>query len=129
MKRKVIVKEYEAKGGPRKKGTGADGFPMGPTESGAYRVLRWGKHKSQRYPAWSSVRWGTPLKNDAGTLKVFVEGSWRNQSDYSSMTEAEIKSQYFILYKANRLPNAWVFNDFGHLTIYLYRDLDGDGKF
>jgi hypothetical protein len=108
---------------------GADGFEAGPTDAGEYRIAYVGKHKSARYPAWSSVRWGAPLRKERGVLQVQVDGTWQNLSKFTTVTEADVVEQYERLYGVRRLPNAWVFNDFGHLTVYMYKDLDSDGKF
>lgn len=129
---KVRIKDYPAVGGPEIAGTDKQGFEAGPTDAGEYRVAYVGKHESRRYPEWSRVLWGTPLRkqkiDDKDVLQVQVNGTWKKLSELTPVTEAQIVEYYEFLYGTRRVPDAWVFNDFGHLTVYLYVDKNRDGK-
>jgi hypothetical protein len=40
------------------------------------------------------------------------------------LTKAEIEECHHQLYRTRVLPSTWVFNDFGHVTCFLYKDLN-----
>jgi hypothetical protein len=124
MHKKVIVAYYDAMGGPSKPEMGDDGFMKHPTTKGDFVLASCGKHVSTRYPFWSSIPWGTRLKEDKGILKVLIEGKWQPLSKYTTVTKDELKEEYYNLYKKNALPDRWLFNDFGHMTCYYFRDIN-----
>lgn len=119
---KVIVDFFDAVGGPISPKMGADGFEAGPTNSGQYVIARCGRHSSRRYQDWSKIRWGTPLKEEKGKLYVKVAGRWRRLSEYTAVGKNDIVDRHERLYGTRSLPSKWVFNDFGHMTCYYFKD-------
>ncbi len=128
MSRLVLIEQYEAMGGPEVGGRGNDGFEEGPTDSGEYRIAYCKRHVSRRYPFWSSVPWGADLKEEAGEIWVKVRNTWERLSRYSPATKEDIAERHKELYRIRALPSSWVFNDFGHMTCYLYKDRNRNGK-
>jgi hypothetical protein len=124
---KTILEEFDAVGGPAKRRIGSDGFVAGPTDAGEYLVAYCGRHTSRRYPHWSSIPWGTPLKEEKGELMVQLRGTWEKLAKYSPVTRADVVRQHGLLYGTGKVPTTWVFNDFGHVTCYLFRDLNFNG--
>lgn len=129
MPDRVIVMRVEAVGGPAASSEDSQGFEQGPTNAGTYAIAYCGQHSSRRYPAWSSVPWGSQLRKElTGTLSVMVEGRWRPLSDFTTVTETDIIAYNYQLYGDAKLPATWIFNDFGHVTCYYFKDLNDDGK-
>jgi RHS repeat-associated protein len=126
--KKVIVNSLMAAGGPSKSQMGSDGFMMTPTDSGKFRIFGSWAHSSSRYPAWSAVPWGSKLKERRGKLYIKVRGKWSLLSKYSNVTKTEIMDYYDDLYGKRILPDKWVFNDFGHLTFFYYKDRNNNKK-
>jgi hypothetical protein len=118
----VLLSTYDAVGGPEKKVLAPDGFWAGPTDAGEYVVAYCGKHRSRRYPDWSSIPWGTHLKDDGTTVFVLLDGKWQNVEHLTRITRALIIDEYRGLYGTAKVPPSWVFNDFGHLTCYIFKD-------
>lgn len=126
---KVVVDVYEAVGGRSKKEMGGDGYMKGPTDSGQYVVASCGRHASLKtYRYWSRVPWGTPLKEDKGSLRVFLRGKWQSLRIFTPAKKEEILDYHQALYGSRKIPKTWVFNDFGHMTCYFFKDLDKDRK-
>ncbi len=129
MTLKVVVDVYDAAGGPGSPVMGGDGYTMGPTDSGQYVIASCGRHISrQTYRYWSRVPWGTPLKEDKGILKVFLRGRWQPLRIFTPALKGEILDRHQELYGSRIIPKKWVFNDFGHMTCYFFKDLDKDRK-
>ena len=129
---KAFIDSFDARGGPNTTSMGADGFSAGPTNKGKFVIARCGKHSSRRYPDWSRILWGTPLKEEGGILKVKMGNVWRKLSDFTPVTKGQILDYHEELYGSKTMPNKWVFNDFGHITCYYFKDINGnrrkDGK-
>jgi hypothetical protein len=124
----VTVDSYEAVGGPAIPVMGWDGFEAGPTDEGTYVVAYCAKHRSSRYRNYSSIPWGTPLRENNGSLEVFINKRWQSLAIFSDLSKDEILDEYGRLYNRRTLPSTWVFNDFGHLTCYFFKDLNDNGK-
>jgi hypothetical protein len=127
MASKVLVATYEGVGGPQTSALGGDGFEMGPTDAGTYRVAYCGRHSSTRYRGWSTFRWGAAVKEEAGKVFVMHNGKWADIEDYG-LDRQQVTDYSRLLYGVEKVPKKWVFNDFGHMTCYLYRDLNNDGR-
>lgn len=125
---KKIIATYDAVGGPAQPTMGSDGFMQHPTRKGEFVVAYCGKHSSTRYPYWSKVPWGTPLRKERGKLEVFMNGRWRPLSEYSSADEDNIKRYANDLTGRSEVPDKWIFNDFGHMTCYYFKDVNKNGK-
>lgn len=124
----VLVATYDAVGGPEKSYMASDGYAAGPTDAGAYRLAGCWRHSSRAYPVWSKVRWGSKLREKSGTLEVEHDGKWRSLEKLTGLTKAEIEERHRQLYSVSAVPKTWVFNDFGHLTCYFYKDVNRNRK-
>ena len=118
-RRKVIVAIFDAVGGPKSTSIGSDGFPQGPTDSGQYVVHRCGRHSSRRYPDWSGIPWGSRLRIRGSRVQAYYNGRWRPVS----VTRKMIEEYHRELYGVSKVPTKWVFNDFGHMTCYYFKDV------
>jgi hypothetical protein len=74
---------FDACGGPATPVLGGDGFEAGPTDSGEFVIAGCWKHSSQRYPDWSGLPWGTPLREGMREIEVKVNSIWEPLSKYS----------------------------------------------
>jgi hypothetical protein len=128
MASKVVVAEYSAEGGPEKPFMAPDGHEAVPTEAGEYRIAYCTRHRSRRYPQWSSIPWGSPLKLDGDRLLVHLDGRWQDVFKLAGVTPSGVESYHQLLYGTEKIPEKWVFNDFGHLTCYMFKDLNRNGR-
>jgi hypothetical protein len=124
----VTVRTYDAVGGPEKKTLAPDGFWAGPTDPGEYVVAYCGKHRSRRYPEWSSIPWGASLKDDGKHVLVLLDGKWQDVEHVTGISRVILVDEYRSMYGLSRVPPSWVFNDFGHLTCYMFRDRNRNGR-
>lgn len=127
---RVVVDRYMAFGGPNVAFKAGDGFVAGPTDQGTFAIAYCAPHSSARYGKYSKIRWGSPLRETSpGNVEVLHEGAWRKLSSFSMAPSVdEIKEYNFDLYGEREVPKTWVFNDFGHLTCYYFKDLNKNGK-
>ncbi len=128
MTSKVLVRSYSAFGGPEFSFMASDGHEAGPTDEGEYRVAYCGRHSSKRYPTWSKIPWGAKLKDEGGAIIVLFEGKWRRLSDVVELSKTDIEEYHYQLYRTRVVPSTWVFNDFGHVTCFLYKDRNRNGR-
>lgn len=128
MASKVVVAEYSAEGGPEKPFMAPDGHEAGPTDAGDYVIAYCAKHRSRRYPQWSSIPWGSPLKQEGDRLLVLLDGRWQDVFKLTGASPDAVESYYQELYGIEKIPDKWVFNDFGHLTCYMFKDLNRNGR-
>lgn len=130
MSKRVIVAKFDAVGGPGELVNADDGFVAGPTDAGTYRMSHCGKHSSPSYKHWSTVRWGSDIRAlKDGTVEVMHDGKWRKLSEVTiGMTKDDLIKRNFELYGRNELPAKWLFNDFGHMTCYFYKDKNANGR-
>jgi hypothetical protein len=126
MADKVTVANYAAYGGPEVAFMADDGHMAGPTDEGEYRVHHCARHSSKRYPDWSKIPWGAKVRDDGEKVSVFFEGKWRSLSDVVPLGRKDVLKYHDILYKVAKVPDRWVFNDFGHVTCYLYKDTNAN---
>jgi len=129
MSKRVTAEVYDAVGGPETSHLAPDGFEAGPTDPGEYRVAYCGRHVSQRYPDWSTIPWGAPLKDDGRELQVLYQGRWQRVFDVVGKTRDDVLEYYQELYFKRIVPTKWVFNDFGHVTCYFYQDTNNNRRF
>ncbi len=129
MPSKVIIDTYEAVGGPAKAVKAPDGYVAGPTDAGEYVVAYCGKHTSAKtYRYWSGVPWGASLRERREQLQVYVGGRWQLLSLFTPATKEEIINYHWILYQKRKIPKTWVFNDFGHMTCFVFKDVNKNLK-
>jgi hypothetical protein len=124
----VTVAEYDAVGGPAIARDDGYGRMKEPTEAGEYVIVGCWKHVSQSQWAYSKIEWGSPLRKQNGIVEVLVSGLWHPLEQYCQVSESDLVSWYYSNYGKNELPQTWVFNDFGHITCFIAKDLNHDGK-
>jgi len=127
--KKVIINGYSAVGGPENPQIGSDGFTMTPTDEGEYVIYGSWKHTSTRYPYWSGIPWGTPIRKKGQNIEIFMKNKWQPLKNFTSATYQEIEDYYNDLYGEKKIPSEWVFNDFGHITCFFYKDLNNNNIF
>jgi len=144
-------------GGPRKAYKRSDeSHTRYPTFSGQFTSYSIGKHTSHEYyPTYSSIPWGAPLRlNKSNEMEVQINGEWKNikdiipnPSDRPSVHDvSKLFSYYYGTKKADLekfgfkvssnqkflfpfyLPDTWVLNDFGHVTVKMYKDKNKNKK-
>lgn len=87
---RVVVAKFDAVGGPAVLAKAGDGYWAGPTDKDTYRAARCGRHSSPSYPTWSTVRWGSEIKEEGGHIKVMHDGKWQYLAQVSpGMTKAD----------------------------------------
>jgi hypothetical protein len=132
------IATYAAKGGdPKNIKPVADGdgkHYAGLTTAGKFKLHHSGKHVSNTW-SFSKIKWGVPIKESASDRDVLFEdppGRWhsvrkRLMGDGPSAQKTDIIAGLLQLYEhiapncSAKLPNTWVFNDFGHITWYMVR--------
>jgi len=124
-----IVASFSAVGGP-KNSFGSGELSGGPTLAGEYVLFRSGQHVSKKW-VWSRIAWGTPLRDQNGIAEVLIHGKWVNQEIITQIPRdqwLDIYNDWIKPYQISTLPNQWVFNDFGHLTWYMAKDINGNKR-
>ncbi|ANH82367.1 hypothetical protein A8C56_16605 [Niabella ginsenosidivorans] len=133
------ITEIDAHGGPVAKYKDRGGNEATPTRAGRYIIGLIDQHVTQgsAYP-FSRVPWGAALRTGKdGAMEVNMNGGWKKLSAVVKTskyfkTEKELTDylkDYYASFKykdGKALPDRWVFNDFGHITIKYFRDLNGD---
>ncbi|KGN81289.1 hypothetical protein HW49_04265 [Porphyromonadaceae bacterium COT-184 OH4590] len=137
------VAEFDAVGGPQNATMGQDGFMETPTKKGRFVVGYIGKHRSySRYGFSSEVAWGTPLREHQGKVQIYINKSWIDLSKYTKAYHGYTEESILdYLKKWNKklttfndekgkyeLPDSWIYNDFGHLTIKYFKDSNENYK-
>jgi hypothetical protein len=129
---------YAGHGGPAKKVMDKYNIPKTPTSPGRFVIASISPHVSyEKYADWSCVPWGTPVRLNNNIVQVNYKGGWMNLSkvntNWASRPEADIKdyveNQYKVYYGIKKVPDTWVFSDFGHTAIKYFKDIDGDYKY
>jgi glycerol-3-phosphate cytidylyltransferase-like family protein len=131
VKSLVTLFEFDAVGGPPSSGLDDAGNSYGPTQAGEYVIVGLWKHVSTGQWGWSKIEWGTPMQEKNGRYEVLIEGVWKYVDEILPVSSQEIKSRIIALYEkdVSMWNKTWVFNDFGHITCFIARDLDKNGKF
>jgi hypothetical protein len=126
--RRALVATYDAKGGPAEPYFDDSGRKADPTTAGTYVLDRCTQHVSRQRYSGSKIAWGTPLRDDGKRVTALIEGHWRSVEEITGMSRADVIAYYARLYKKEEVPGKWLFNDFGHLTCYYFRDENHDGR-
>lgn len=116
-----------------------------PTRSGRFTILTIEKHVSGGRWLFSTIPWGTPMRVDPDAIYIRLNNKWRKLSstdprwlaDYKNSTnpEQDLKKMLLDYYKpmgaqyGKAIPDSWVFNDFGHVSIKYFRDANRNGIF
>lgn len=135
----IKIKEFDAHGGPTQKIMGADGHSQDPTRAGRYVIGVIEKHISGgKYVMWSGIAWGSELKKTGDVVSVKYRGVWTKLTDVNAEWGKYKKNQkavvdlitryYQDLQPGGGFPERWVFNDFGHISVKYYKDLNNDRR-
>ncbi len=133
------IRETDAVGGPGKSVKGGDGFMMTPTQSGRFVIQVIEKHVSQgRYSYWSGVPWGTEMRLIKNVTEVktgntwkpltSVNPAWGNFKNSQDGLSDYIRNRFHQLGYSGTFPDKWVFNDFGHIAVKYFKDLNNNGR-
>jgi len=104
---------------------------------------------------WSAVAWGTPLRLDPkGVVQIKLPGkdwqrltslpAWRHLDHDQARVASDIEDRNLLLWTPvlgafaknpketpigfyRKIPDKWVFNDFGHVAVKYYRDVNHNG--
>jgi hypothetical protein len=125
----------QAMGGPAAVGSDPS-MPEEPTWPGQYII---GKAEAYNTVSWfySKLAWGTKLRDMPSKKDVWYElpsGKWGslNQVLEQKNTSVKIKALHKAMYGYSKIPDTWIFNDFGPIAIRWFKDLNGnkilDGK-
>jgi len=116
------------------------------TRAGRYVVGAIMKHRSASRWVWSTVLWGTPLRLENNIVQIKESGTWvplKSKRGFSTFSNAEIVQLVTDAYqnykkdlgplltsaeKTRAIPDTWIFNDFGHLSIKYFRDKNKNYK-
>lgn len=135
----VKIKEYDAHGGPSNVKMGGDGHSQTSTTTGRFVIKSIEKHVSYgRYAMWSGIPWGTEVKISGGIVMLKLSGQWKKltdvnaqwgkyKNDQKGVTDAILKYQRD-LYPNSPIPSKWLFNDFGHISVKYFKDMNNDRK-
>lgn len=124
---------------PPKDVMGGDKHMKTPTRSGRFVVAKIEKHISYgKYAFYSGIAWGTPLREYNKKVQIKRNGVWVDLSSipaFSKYAEKDVlkvlKESYASLMHdpmLKELPDSWIYNDFGHISIKYFKDLDGNFK-
>jgi len=133
------IKEFDAHGGPVKSVLGADGHSQDPTRTGRYVIGIVDKHVSYgKYVAWSGIAWGSEMKKTGDVVMVKHRGVWTKLTDVNAAwakfkndqkaVVRYIQNYYASLGMGNGFPTHWIFNDFGHVSVKYFKDLNHDRR-
>lgn len=133
-KLKLITHRFEAMGGPPT--TGKDPImPEQPTTAGRYLI---DSTHAYRTPTWalSSIKWGTRLKDKPAINDVWYElgaarsGIWGSILKDKGIDRKSIIEFNEALYGKDvtpKVPETWIFNDFGPIAIRYFKDINKNG--
>lgn len=130
VKDKSSVKSrFTAYGGPASLGMDPR-MQEEPTTAGTYLI-----HSAKPYhtPTWpmSRIVWGTPLRDMPKHSDVWYQlpgGKWGSVKKDIRISRLQLIRLYKAMYGWSRVPDKWVFNDFGPIAIRWFEDLNGNEK-
>lgn len=125
----TIKSRFSAYGGPAKMGNDSR-MAEQPTTAGTYVI-----HSAKPYhtPTWafSKITWGTPLRDMPKESDVWYQlsgGKWGSVKRDIRISRMDLIRLYKQLYGWSRVPDKWVFNDFGPIAIRWFKDLNGNNE-
>ena len=143
----IRVEAYDACGGPEHKiKEERDLYWATPTEKGRFIIGAVEKHiSSGNYPFWSAIPWGAPLRFNGNVLEVQLYGKWisitKVNEKWGKYTNEEVirfikkamNDLYAVAYpdgnyKYNYIPDKWLFNDFGHISVKYFKDSNQNNR-
>ena len=114
----VVKRYFEAWGGPSSRGRDPHMQEI-PTTAGTYII-----HSIHPYstPSWamSKIKWGVALKDMPHKKDVWYKlsnGKWGSVKNDVNISRDEIMDYYYRLYGRRLVPQKWVFNDFGPISL------------
>jgi hypothetical protein len=122
----TVLGVFDAAGGPSSQGTDPY-MPEEPTTAGSFVI---GESKPYHTPTWpmSKIDSGTRLMDKGGDVWYELpSGKWGSVQKDLGVSRDEIKNEYEALYGVNKVPDTWVFNDFGPKATRWFKDSNGDG--
>ncbi len=139
MKTLLKLKEFDAHGGPSDVKMGGDGHAQTSTTVGRFVIKSVEKHVSYgRYAIWSGIAWGTDVKIDGGIVMVKLNGTWKKLTDVNAKWAQYKNDQKGVrdmvlqyqrtLYPNSPIPTKWLFNDFGHVSVKYFKDINHDRR-
>jgi hypothetical protein len=122
-----VKSKFSAWGGPATRGTDSY-MAEEPTTPGTYLI-----HSSKPYhtPTWpmSKIVWGTELRDmpkDSDVWYKLPGGKWGSVKRDIGISRMKLIKLNKELYGWSRVPEKWVFNDFGPISIRWFKDLNGN---
>jgi hypothetical protein len=123
-----VVLRSEAWGGPSARVHDAN-MDATPTTPGRYLIYREESYITRTWP-WSSIRWGTKLQDKLSDVWYQLNvNTWASLLKDKGISRQQVIDQNFRLYGQKRVPDSWVFNDFGPIAIRYFVDRNGNGRF
>jgi hypothetical protein len=127
--RRIPLFVIDAVGGPPTMGTDPL-MPERPTTAGRFVI---GKIHAYRTPSWSfsQIPWGTKLRDMKAKGDVWYQltnKNWASIKADCGITRTEIIQENYRLYGDLKVPDVWVFNDFGPLAIRYFEDKNNNRK-
>ena len=131
------VAEFDGVGGPAKEVMGDDKHMKTPTRSGRFVVAKIEKHISYgKYAFYSGIAWVTPLREYNKKAQIKRNGVWIDLSTVPAFSKYAEKDVLRVLIESHAslmhdpllkvLPGSWIYNDFGHISVKYFKDLDGN---
>ncbi|MDD1619926.1 MAG: hypothetical protein LUQ11_00480 [Methylococcaceae bacterium] len=106
-------------------------MPPRQTTPGKYVIHSYAPYRTKTW-IWSTIAWGTRISVsfDKGEEKVFYETGQLSQpwKPVEGITKAQIESNHLALYGTYKVPETWVFNDFGAMSVRYFKDLNNNKK-
>jgi len=123
-----VVMRSEAWGGPSAR-VQSDNMDATPTSPGRYLIYREEAYITPTW-AWSSIRWGTKLQDKLTDVWYQLNvNTWASLKRDKGISRQDVIAQNYRLYGQKRVPDTWVFNDFGPIAIRYFVDRNGNGRF
>ena len=135
LKGDVVIFRGEAWGGPSQPIPMPGEPTLTPTPRGTF-VLRAPEPHTTKKWRFSRIKWGTKLKVNPANREVLYEQSRtaRGESVWASLmkdfkiSRTDVEDIHEALFGYKRVPETWVFNDFGPIAVRFFRDLNKNRK-
>lgn len=124
-----VVFKGDAMGGPAAMGTDPR-MPEEPTWPGEYIIDIAHPYYTPTWPM-SRIQWGTLLKDMPGKDDVWYKlrnGQWASVKRDMGVSRLALMELYSSLYGVRKVPDQWVFNDFGPVSIRWFKDTNNNKR-
>lgn len=125
----TVVVKCDAVGGPPSMGTDPR-MVEEPTWPGEYVIDKMHPYNTPTWPM-SRIRWGAPLKDMPGKNDVWHQlrnGQWASVTRDLGISRVALMELYSNLYGVRKIPDQWVFNDFGPIAIRWFKDTNSNKR-